>query len=188
MGKTTTIFQIAEGILGQDSGIPLVGLLSDWATENIQLLDSILKRPAFNQLCEAQFRTIATEPGVVLLLDGWNELDATARERARVQVQTLKAQIPKLSLLISTRKQGLDVPFSGKLVELMTLDYEQQMEIAKAMRSETGASLVDQAWRTPGVRDLVSIPLLPHRFAISAKWSAVSHDQRGGHTTVRVRT
>src|SRR3546814_10189941 len=33
------------------------------------------------------------------------------------------------------------------------------MEIAHGMRGDAGAQLVDQAWRTVGVRDLVTIPL-----------------------------
>jgi hypothetical protein len=159
MGKTTTIFQIAEGVLASESGMPVVVPLGDWATQDIPILESILKRPAFRDLSEADFRAIAAEPGVVLLLDGWNELNATARERARVQMETLKAELPELGLVVSTRKQVLDVPFPGKLVELMPLNDEQQMEIAKAVRGEAGAKIVDQAWRTPGIRELVTIPL-----------------------------
>ena len=159
MGKTTTLFQIADGVLASDSGIPVFIPLGDWATENIAILDSLLKRPAFRDLSEADFRATAALPGVVLLLDGWNELDTIARERARVQVEALKAELPQLGLVVSTRKQVLDVPFPGKIVELMSLNDEQQMEIATAMRGDAGAKIVDQAWRAAGVRELVSIPL-----------------------------
>jgi len=34
-----------------------------------------------------------------------------------------------------------------------------KFEIARAIRGEEGARLVDEAWLTPGVRDLVAIPL-----------------------------
>jgi hypothetical protein len=159
MGKTTTLFQIAEGVLDNESGIPLVVPLGDWATEGESLLDSILKRPAFRGISEDGFRTVATKPGVVLLLDGWNELDRTARKRATVQVETLKAQLPELGLVISTRKQSLDVPFAGTRVDIVPLNEAQQMEIATAMRGDAGVRTVDQAWRTAGVRELVTIPL-----------------------------
>jgi hypothetical protein len=33
------------------------------------------------------------------------------------------------------------------------------MEIAKAMRGDAGAKLIDQAWRTAGVRELATVPL-----------------------------
>ena len=159
MGKTTTLFQVADGLLEIGNGTPLIVPLGDWATEGDALLVSILKRPAFNGISEQDFRAVATNPGVVLLLDGWNELDAAARERARVQITALKAELPELGLFISTRKQALDIPFGGTRVDLLPLDDEQQMEIARGMRGEAGAQLVDQAWRTAGVRDLVTIPL-----------------------------
>ncbi len=159
MGKTTTFFQVAEGILDIGNGTPLIVPLGDWATDNDPLLSSILKRPAFTRVSEADFRAVASNPGVVLLLDGWNELDPAARERARVQITNLKAELPELSLVISTRKQAINVPFAGTRVDLLPLNDKQQMKIARTMRGEVGAKLVDQAWRTAGVRDLVTIPL-----------------------------
>ncbi|MEL6752102.1 MAG: hypothetical protein AAFO70_08490, partial [Pseudomonadota bacterium] len=129
MGKTTTLFQVADGVLEIGNGTPLIVPLGDWATEGDALLVSILKRPAFNGISEQNFRAVAANPGVVLLLDGWNELDAAARERARVQITALKAELPELGLVISTRKQALDIPFGGTRVDLLPLDDEQQMEI-----------------------------------------------------------
>jgi len=76
MGKTTTLFQIAEGVLTHGGGIPLVVPLGEWATEGLTILASILKRRAFQTVSEDDFRAAAAKPGVVLLLDGWNELDA----------------------------------------------------------------------------------------------------------------
>ena len=159
MGKTTTFFQVAEAVLQIGNGTPLIVPLGDWATDNDPLLSSILKRPAFAGVSEADFRAVASNPGIVLLLDGWNELDSAARERARVQITNLKAELPELGLVISTRKQAIDVPFAGTRVDLLPLNDKQQMEIARTMRGEAGAKLVDQAWRTAGVRDLVTIPL-----------------------------
>ena len=69
MGKTTTLFQVADGLLEIGSGTPLIVLLGDWATEGGALLASILKRPAFNGISEQDFRAVASKPGVVLLLD-----------------------------------------------------------------------------------------------------------------------
>jgi hypothetical protein len=162
MGKTTTVFQVAEGVLENANGAPLIVMLNDWATESATVLETILKRPAFRAISEDDLRKAAAQPGVVLLLDGWNELDAEARKRARVQVNTLKAELPELGLVVSTRKprnQALDIPFGGKRVDLLPLNHDQQMQIARAVQGEDGARLVDQAWRTAGVRELVTIPL-----------------------------
>jgi hypothetical protein len=168
MGKTTTVFQIAEGVLANGKGTPLVVPLGDWATEGATVLDSILKRPAFRGISEDDFRKAAVEPGVVLLLDGWNELDTQARTRARVQVAALKAELPELGLIVSTRKQALDVPFGGTRVDLLPLNEGQQMQIAIAMRGGAGVKIVDQAWRTAGVRELVTITPLSHRAALAS--------------------
>lgn len=159
MGKTTTLFQIAEGMLASGNGTPLVVPLGDWATEGVTVLDSILRRPAFREISEDDLYKTAAQPGVVLLLDGWNELDAQARNRVRVQLTNLKAQLPEIGLVVSTRRQALDVPVEGRRINLLPLNEEQQMQIAIAMRGDAGAMVVDQAWRTAGVRDLVTIPL-----------------------------
>ncbi|PUB82947.1 MAG: hypothetical protein DBP02_13330 [gamma proteobacterium symbiont of Ctena orbiculata] len=159
MGKTSTIFQIANGMLSSGNGTPLIVLLGDWVAEREPVLNSILKRHAFSDISEDTFRMAASQPGVVLLLDGWNELDAEARNYVRVQVDNLKAELPELGLIVSTRRQQLDVPFGGKCIELMPLNEEQQMQIAVEIRGEEGVKTLDQAWRTAGVRELVTIPL-----------------------------
>ncbi len=158
MGKTTTVFQIAEA-LSVGGGSPIVVLLADWATEGASLLDSVLKRPAFRGIFEEDFRGAAAKSGVMLLLDGWNELDGAARKRLTAQVRQLQAEFPQVSLLISTRRQALDVPVDGARVNLLTLSQTQQVDIAEALRDDAGMRILDLAWRTPGVRELVAIPL-----------------------------
>lgn len=159
MGKTATLFQIAEAALEDADTSPIVVPLGDWSVDTASLLDSILRRPAFQGLSETEFRSAAEAPGVILLLDGWNELDSAARQRASAQLRTLQMQLPELSLIISTRKQALDVPIDGVRVDLLPLSEAQQLRIARELRGDAGARMLDQAFRTPGVRDLVSIPL-----------------------------
>jgi hypothetical protein len=159
MGKTTTLFQIAEAVLATESGSPMVVPLGDWSTEGASLLESVLKRPAFRGLSEDDLRAVAAKPGVILLLDGWNELDSAARRRAAVQVARLQMELPEVGLLISTRKQALDVPIDGTRINLLPLNEMQQRDIARALRGDAGERIVDQARRTSGVRELVSIPL-----------------------------
>ncbi|WPN47500.1 hypothetical protein [Pseudomonas sp. P8_241] len=159
MGKTTVLLQVAEGLLAEPTGIPMFVSLADWATEDMDLLASILRRPSFRGISEEIFRAAAAQPGVVLLLDGWNELDTSARRRARVQLLSLKAELPSLGIIISTRRQSLDVPIEALRVDLLPLNYSQQEEIAREMYGEPGVRIVDEAWRTPGIRELVSIPL-----------------------------
>jgi hypothetical protein len=159
MGKTTTLFQIATGLLEVEHCAPIFVSLGDWATEGTSILDSVLKRPAFQAVPETDLRLAAGQPGVVLLLDGWNELDAKSRNRARVEIATLKAQHPAIGLIVSTRRQALDVPIEAMRIDLLPLSEAQQEEISIALRGDSGARILDQAWRTAGVRELVAIPL-----------------------------
>ena len=159
MGKTTTLFQVAKAVLESGNASPIVILLSEWSVDRTPLLEFILKRPAFKEVSENDFRTVAAKPGVILLLDGWNELDSIARDCMAAQVSRLQLELPELNLLISTRKQALDVPISGKHVTLLPLSKTQQLSIACELRGDAGEGLVDQAWRTPGVRELITIPL-----------------------------
>jgi hypothetical protein len=92
-------------------------------------------------------------------MDGWNELDAASRQRARGEIKRLQREFPSLGIVISTRRQALDVPISGPVVEIDPLSENQQMEIARSLRGSQGEAILDHAWRTPGVRELVSIAL-----------------------------
>lgn len=132
MGKTTTLFQIAEAVMANGNASPIVVSLGDWSTEAVSLLESILKRPAFRGISEDDLRAVAAKPGVILLLDGWNELNPVARQRATAQVARLQAELPELGLLVSTRKQAPDVPFDGTRIYLQPLNETQQIEIGKA--------------------------------------------------------
>lgn len=159
MGKTSTLLQVAEGLVAHGE-TPVFVPLADWATEKKTLLDSILGRVTFRgKITEDNFRAVAQKPGVYLLLDGWNELDGEARRRATAELKRLQAELPELGLFVSTRKQLLNVPFDGAAVELQPLGEAEQLEIARILRGDNGARIVDEAWRTSGVRELVSIPL-----------------------------
>lgn len=159
MGKTTTLFQIAESLLIYGNALPIVVPLGDWSTDSLSLFEFVLKRQAYQGVSEENLRMVASEPGVTLMLDGWNELDIDARKRLTVQVTNLQAELPQLGLLISTRKQALDVPVNGTRINLLPLSESQQLDIAEALRGDAGVRIVDQAWRVPGVRELVTIPL-----------------------------
>ena len=158
-GKTTTLFQIADALVAAQAASPIVVPLGAWSADGGSLIESILKRPAFRGISEDELRTVAAKPGVIMLLDGWNELDGDARRRATVQVERLQLELPELGLLIATRRQALDVPIDGVRVELQPLSEEQQLGLARALRGDEGARILDRAWRTGGVRELVTIPL-----------------------------
>ena len=159
MGKTTTLFQIAESMLEGNNGSPIVIPLGNWAADGASLLEAILKRVAFRTIVEEDFRSAAAERGVFLLLDGWNELDKASRRRAKAEIERLQRELPDLRLVVTTREQQIDGPIDGRAVELRPLNEREQLAIARALRDDAGERIVDEAWRTPGVRELVTVPL-----------------------------
>lgn len=66
---------------------------------------------------------------------------------------------PGIRIILSTRQRELDIPLSGPVVKIDTLTEEQQSEIALSVRGKDGEALLDHAWRTPGIRELITIPL-----------------------------
>ena len=159
MGKTTTLFQIAEAVLEANTGSPIVVPLGNWSATQDTLLGAILRRPAFRNFSEKDFRSVAGRPGVLLLLDGWNELDRVSRKRAAAEMQELQLELPALGFVVATREQGGVAPLDGRVVRLRPLNERQQLDIAGALRGDAGEGMVHKAWHTPGVRELITVPL-----------------------------
>jgi hypothetical protein len=158
-GKTSALLQLAEACVGAGSGMPLFVSLADWSTGTLSLVDAILRKPAFAGLTEANLRAVAEQPGVVFMFDSWNELGTEASRRARAEIEALRAELPAATFIATTRPEISDVPIDGQPLTVLELSDKQQLDIARTMKGEQGARLIDEAWRTPGVRELVTTPL-----------------------------
>jgi hypothetical protein len=157
-GKTTSMIQVAEAAVA--SGLPAVFVpLTGWMLSGRSLFDYVRDRRAMAGCSEADLVELSYSGELLIALDGWNELDALSRRRADAAIRDFQRDYPDASIIVSTRRQAMDVPLGGTFIEIDSLTDEQQLAIAKAARGEAGATLLDQAWRTPGVADLVAIPL-----------------------------
>jgi hypothetical protein len=159
MGKTTTMVQIATAITDRRSAIAAVILLAEWATGSEGLFQSLHQQAGFRDVPLNYIELMAKCGRLVLLLDGWNELDDEARRKTRAQINSLKREHPDLQFIVSSRHQEPDLPVSGPTISLNALSHGQQLEIATAFRQEEGRALLDHAWRTPGLRELIEMPL-----------------------------
>jgi hypothetical protein len=158
-GKTTTLLQLTEAIIGYASFVAVFVPLSEWSTRSDTFFESLVRRAAFRDTRERQFELLAENGRLVLILDGWNELDETSRRRARNELKSLRRDFPDIRLVVSSRYKDFGIPIDGPVVEVDHLTEEQQLQIAKALRGSQGVSLMDHAWRTAGLRELVAIPL-----------------------------
>ena len=158
-GKTTTLLQLADAILDNASSVAVFVPLSEWSTRSDTFFQLLVRRGAFRDATERQFELLADHGRLVLILDGWNELDETSKRRVRNDLKSLRRDFPTIRLVVSSRHKDANIPIDGPVVEVDILTEEQQLEIAKALRGSEGESLMDHAWRTPGLRELVAIPL-----------------------------
>jgi hypothetical protein len=160
-GKTTTLLQIANAIVAQGESIAVFVPSAEWRNQSGHLFDSIIQRRPFESTSATtqDLKLLADSGNLILMLDGWNELDDASRTRATIEIQQLKHGFPDLGIVVSTRRQALDVPIIAPAVHIDLLSEDQQLELAKRLAGANGESLLDHAWRTPGVRELVAIPL-----------------------------
>jgi hypothetical protein len=172
-GKTTTLLQLAESMLSTGNKIPVFIPLSEWSLQTEHLLQSISRRAGFVGFREQHLLLLAHHGRLVLLLDGWNELDQNSRRRTLGELSSLRRDFPFLRIVISTRRQALDVPITGPVIEVGSLSEEQQLEIARGLRGTEGEAILDLAWRTRGVHELVAIPLYLNTLIAHAPAGAV---------------
>lgn len=158
-GKTTTLLQLAGHALTGQSIVPLYFRLGDWSAGSTGLLASLHQRVAFRSINADEIGALAQRARLLLLLDGWNELAPDAHKRLRAEIGQIRRDWPDLRIVVTTRQQALDVPISGPRVEIEPLSEDQQILIADALYGVAGTKIVDDAWRTPGVRALIATPL-----------------------------
>ncbi|MDQ8698136.1 ATP-binding protein [Hyphomicrobium sp. LHD-15] len=158
-GKSTTMGQLAEAVLERNKVAPVILKLTEWSLQQGNLLRFICSKPSWAAFNDRHLMLAATHGKLALILDGWNEIDPDDRLRLIVELQELNTEFPLLSIAVSTRRQATDLPLNPRIIEVDPLTEEQQVEIAKALRGADGETLLDRAWRTPGIHDLIRIPL-----------------------------
>lgn len=157
-GKTTTMVQLGDAIAA-GGAVPLLIPLPEWSGSPKDSLEWAADLQAFRALPAGSLRRLMASGDLVLLLDGLNELPGDARSRLIAHLDTLRREYPLMMLVISTRRQALDIPFGKATVEIQELADDQQEEIARSLNGDAGLEMLDHAWRTAGLRDLVGIPL-----------------------------
>lgn len=158
-GKSTTLIQLSDAINAAGDQAAVYAPLGEWSIERTAFLDLPLVRDAYRQFTADDVRALARGGRLRLILDGWNELDDAARKVATTQVLQLGREFPLLGVVISTRKQALDLPFSGEPLTLEALDEARQRELARSLDGARGEAALEYGWRTPGLSELVSLPL-----------------------------
>ncbi len=125
-GKTTTLLQLAGHMLAANSIVPLYFRLGDWSASSLSLLASLHERTALTDISQDDLQRLAQRGRVLLLLDGWNELDPDARRKLRVELNRIRHDCPYIRIVATSRRQILDVPTSGPRIAIEPLSEDQQ--------------------------------------------------------------
>lgn len=158
-GKSTAMIQMAEAMVQARMFVPIIVPLNEWSVDTtIDFIAEVADRSSFADVDVGRLRALATSGRLAVMLDGWNELDDGAREAAAAFVKKLRRDFPQLRLVGTTRQEAADAPFIGRHVHVQPLSEEQQLDLAKAIVGGGGVDLLERAWRTHGLRDLVTIP------------------------------
>ena len=139
-GKSTSLLQTVRAICERRAVPAIFVPLGEWSASGESLLDYILSARSFAPCRRDDLDALASEGELLLAFDGWNELDQVSRRKASAEISGLHRDFPDIGFIVSTRRQALDVPISGILVEIDLLTEEQQLEIARAARGDEGQS------------------------------------------------
>lgn len=156
-GKSTTLVQLAGKVVDSGFAIPILLPLGEWSGTGEDFLTFFARRNAFRSFRQQHFQQVAFYGRLVLLIDGWNEVDGETRIQAGRQLDALRRDFPLASVIVGTRRQAVLTP--GEIVEIELLNEDQQLEIARKFPGGSKEAVLDRAWRTPGLRELISIPL-----------------------------
>ena len=159
VGKTTFCVQLAEEITRQVGKIGVFVPLGEWIGRSETIFRSLRWRQAFSTFSEEDFHSLAVHGRLAIILDGWNELSPFGRRTAVSELKRLRRDFPLLEIVVSTRLQTAKPPISGPTIEVEPFSEEQQLELVSALAGEIAERLLEEAWRTEGLRELVSNPL-----------------------------
>ncbi|TIS45588.1 hypothetical protein [Mesorhizobium sp.] len=158
-GKSTAMIQIAEALVATRTFVPIIVPLNEWSVDtSVGFISEVAARNSFEGIDPGRLKALAASGRLAVLLDGWNELDDDARLAAATFIKKLRRDYPHMRLAGTTRQEATDAPFNGRRVDVQPLSEDQQLELARAIVGDGGTDLMERAWRTHGLRDLVSIP------------------------------
>jgi hypothetical protein len=159
-GKTTALFELAARLL-DDGTVPIFVPLPEQEANDLNLLDGVARRDAFvEELTVRHLQVLARHGRLVLLMDGWNELSSSARNRVRLILESFRRDYPNVGLVLATRPEvaGPRLPRSISL-RLDRLTVDQRTAIIQERLREQAESLCERIARSPNLDEITRIPL-----------------------------
>lgn len=158
-GKSSALGQLAVTLLAQPDVVPIVRSLPALAVHQIPIVSQLCRKGSFGDLSEADFAALARSGQIILLFDGWNELNPEQRLWAWSELDTLRRDYPALMLVVATR-EGTASPFAQPTtLEIRAFDRDRQLDAAARLLGPAGHDLAIRARALSALRPLLRTPL-----------------------------
>jgi hypothetical protein len=160
-GKTTTLVQIAQHILGA-GGLALLVDLPNWVRSGKGVLQYVVDQPQFTSrdLNATLLSKLRGAQPLVLLLNGWNEVSVTAVEAADAALRELDRNFRAATIVVATRVHRLMPQLRGAYrLELKPLGRPQRDEYLRLALGESAHSLQVKLDNSPVLDSITRTPL-----------------------------
>ena len=149
IGKTTVAIEVAQRLLDDPSGqcIPLFLDASAWAASAETPLGHIAKQVAFagSDVTEPRLARLARLGHLVLIVDGWNEIETAHALQALQRMREFLEGISTMGVVMTSRKTGQQpITADAHRIRVQGISWRHQREYIRASLSAVqAASLID---------------------------------------------
>lgn len=163
-GKTTTLIQISEQLIGQKyNKVPLLFSLPEWIESGEGILDFALKHPNLIAIgINLNDLVLLHQSGrLVFVLNGWNEIPINMFSKAVHKLISLDRDFPAAGIIIATREYVIRPPFAEALeLRLISINDAQRRSFVRAMLSDRADELLSQIEQDRALSEITRTPLI----------------------------
>jgi hypothetical protein len=163
-GKTLAAIEYARLVLDRSDlqKIPLFVSLRQWALQDSPLLEFISKLPGFllQGIPPSTLATAIESGGVVLVLNGWNEIPSSKSERLAGELTSIMAHLGGATFIVTCRKlPNIRLPRCVEHWQVCELNDCEIRAAARLAAIPTPHQLAEEILKHPQISGLARIPL-----------------------------
>ncbi|MDQ6768802.1 MAG: hypothetical protein M3Z54_02305, partial [Gemmatimonadota bacterium] len=159
-GKTTTLFQLAQGGLSGDGAVFFIDLPS-WVKSGQAILPFIAGMAAFERRGLTSQQLAQSEPAerFYFLLNGWNEVTESLLNDAAIVMRDLERQFPSAGMIVATRAHYISPPLPGATrMRLRRISHRTRAAYVRQRLGEQATGLLTVIDSDPTLDELTRTP------------------------------
>ena len=168
-GKTTLLLELARDLLGraqtsENAPIPVVFNLSSWAKKRLALSDWLVEELSIRYEVPRRLgQSWVSENRLLLLLDGLDEVAATARKECIEAINSYRQTHPDVQVVVCSRRtEYLNEPTQLRLHTAVVVQplTQEQIDTYLASAGEQAEALREALRQDADLRELATTPLM----------------------------